>query len=196
MVITLWVAQLDRMLTGEEEQRLMAALPEQRRIRLEQVRQPERRREPLCAYWLLHRALHERYGWTELPPMAYGPLGKPYFPGHPGLHFGISHTSGAVLVGLADREIGVDIERIRPVGENMLRRFGGDTVDAFFGGWVRREARAKRAETPVELRAESPLTEGEQVYRMECFPGYAACAVYLGEEEPEVRLLTMRELLY
>ena len=44
-------------------------------------------------------ALRQKYAWKELPEVALGRLGKPYFPGYPDVHFNISHSSGAVLVG-------------------------------------------------------------------------------------------------
>ena len=67
MAIEIWTARLDRALTPEEESALMAALPPQRLERLERLKQPEKRREPLCAYLLLRRALWEQYRWRELP---------------------------------------------------------------------------------------------------------------------------------
>lgn len=194
-MISLWMACLDRPLQEAETRRLMASLPGRRRERLERLKEKDWQREPLCAYWLLRRALRERFGWRELPDMEHAPSGKPYFPTWPGVYFSISHTDGVVLAGIADREIGVDVERIRPVKERVLRRFGCDGENVFFDLWVRREARAKRLGTPVELGDESPLLLGEQIIYPECFAGYTACAAWLGEETPEVCRLTMEELL-
>ena len=51
-----------------------------------------------------------------------------------------------MLVGLSDQELGVDIEKIRPVGQRMMTRMARvSTAEAFFQSWVRREARAKRS---------------------------------------------------
>ncbi len=55
------------------------------------------------------------------PLIARTDLGKPYFPEWPGVHFSISHTAAAAMVGLSDRPVGVDIERIRPVSRRLLR---------------------------------------------------------------------------
>ena len=194
-MITLWMANLDRPLHDFEVRQLMSALPEWRRERLERLKCAEWQREPLCAYWLLRRALRERFGWQELPEIVHAPSGKPYFLKQSDVYFSISHTDGAVLVGLADCEIGVDVERIRPVNERLLRRFGCDSEMSFFEDWTRREARAKRTGSPVELRGESPLRPEERIVYPECFLGYTACAVWLGEGSPEVRRLTMEELL-
>ena len=194
-MVALWMASLDRSLHDIELRRLTDALPAWRRERLERLKRTEWQREPLCAYWLLRRVLWECCGWLEFPDMAHTPSGKPYFPQWPDVHFSISHTDGVVMVGLADREIGVDVERLRPVKEQMLRRFDCDSENAFFEAWTRREARAKRTGSPVELGAESPLQPREQIVYPKCFPGYTACAVWLGEEAADVRCMTMEELL-
>ena len=83
MSIELWAVRLERPLTAEETEAMMALLPPERRERLLRVRQEERRREPLCAYFILRQALEEQYGWRQLPEIALTNRGKPYFPQHP-----------------------------------------------------------------------------------------------------------------
>ncbi len=177
MSIELWAARLERPLTEREAEAMMAMLPPQRRERLLRVQQAEKRREPLCAYLILRRALWERYRWRELPPMAQSSMGKPYFPDFPTVHFNLSHTAGAVLVGLSDEPLGVDIEHIRPVSQRTMRRLADVATErAFFQSWVRREARAKRAGTGVGtmLESETPLQYGEHFYYVDTFPGFVA----------------------
>lgn len=177
MSIELWAVRLERPLTAEETEAMMALLPPERRERLLRVRQEERRQEPLCAYFILRQALEEQYGWRQLPEIALTNRGKPYFPQHPEVQFNLSHTAGAVLVGLADEPLGVDIEHIRPVSQRAMRRLADvDTREDFFRSWVRREARAKRSGDGVGtmLREETPLRYGEVYYEIETFPGYAA----------------------
>ena len=158
MGTTLWAMRLNRELTESEEMCLMGILPVERRERLLKLKQKEKRREPLCAYGLLYRALMECCpALDRLPEMVYGDLGKPEFAEYPELHFNISHTDGAVLVGLSDCLIGVDIEKIRPISKRMSERLGCETSELFFESWTRREARAKRTGTPVALREELPL---------------------------------------
>lgn len=176
MSIELWAARLERPLTAEEAETMMALLPPERRERLLRQRE-DRRQEPLCAYFLLCRALRELYGWRELPEIALTDRGKPCFPGHPEVHFNLSHTAGAVLVGLSEEPLGVDIEHIRPVSQRAMRRLADvDTREDFFRSWVRREARAKRSGDGVGtmMRGETPLRYGEVYYEIETFPGYAA----------------------
>ena len=61
MAADLWAVRLERPLTEEEMLLLTDLLPAQRRLRLERTPM-EKRREPLCAYARLRRALREQYG--------------------------------------------------------------------------------------------------------------------------------------
>ena len=139
MPIELWAARMERPLSEQEREAILPLLPPARRERLFRIREVEKQREPLCAYLILCLALRQKYGWKSLPEVALSHMGKPYFPEHAGVHFNIRHSSGAVLVGLSDQEIGVDIERVRPVGQRMMVRLAHvSTEEAFFQSWVRR----------------------------------------------------------
>ena len=197
MAIDLWAARLERALTEQECERILQILPPGRKERLMKLRQEEKRQEVLCAYWVLHLALRERYQWERVPEMAQGNKGKPYFPEHPEVHFNLSHTAGAVLVGISDQPIGVDLEKIRPVSRRTMHRLeAGVTEEEFFRSWVRREARTKRSGEGIGamMRAEPPLQPGEVYYELDTFPGYVA-GVATGEGvPPEVRKCTLEEL--
>ena len=187
MPIELWTARMERPLSDQEREAMLPLMPPARRERLLRMVNVEKQREPLCAYLILCLALRQRYGWKALPEVALTQLGKPYFPEYPDVHFNISHTSGAVLVGLSDQELGVDIEKIRPVGQRMMTRMARvSTAEAFFQSWVRREARAKRSGNGVGTirRSESPLQPGEAYYELDTFPGYAAGLATRSRELP------------
>lgn len=187
MPIELWAARMERSLSEREREAILPLLPPVRRERLLRMREVEKQREPLCAYLILCLALRQKYGWKGLPEVATSQMGKPYFPDHTDVHFNISHSSGAVLVGISDQELGVDIERIRPVGQRMMVRLARvSTEEAFFQSWVRREARAKRSGSGVGtiMRSESPLQPGEYYYELDTFPGYAAGIATRSREVP------------
>ena len=187
MPIELWTARIERPLTDREREAILPLLPPARRERLLKVEDVEKQREPLCAYLILCLALRQKCGWKSLPEVALSQLGKPYFPAYPDVQFNISHSSGAVLVGISDQELGVDIERIRPVGQRtMVRLAHVTTEEAFFRSWVRREARAKRSGSGVGtiMRSESPLQPGESYYELETFPGYTAGMATRSKELP------------
>ena len=177
---------------------MLAMMPPQRRERLAGLPK-ERQREPLCAYMILQLALWERHRWKELPEVALTAMGKPYFPDYPSVHFNISHTNGAVLVGLGDQDIGVDIERIRPVSQRSMQRLAGVVTEKeFFQSWVRREARSKRGGSGVGtmMRSETPLQYGEFYYELDIFPGYVA-GVATRDKTPlgKVRKYSLDEML-
>ena len=48
--------------------------------------------------------------------------GKPFLFGLPHIHYNISHCEGMVALALSDRPVGVDIEKVRPVKDALVRR--------------------------------------------------------------------------
>jgi 4'-phosphopantetheinyl transferase len=105
---------------------------------------------------LLRRQLAER---TGVPPrdlvFATNDFGKPHLVGHPHVAFNVSHSADQALLAFAsDCEIGIDVEHLRPLDALTLaqsyfsepeRRELGELppslrLQAFFDGWVRKEA--------------------------------------------------------
>lgn len=197
MPVELWAARLDRRLSEGETAALLPLLPPERRARLLRMKAEEKRREPLCAYALLLMALREKLGWRMLPPICRGPQGKPSFAGHPEVCFNLSHTDGAVLLGLSDMPLGVDIERLRPMRPAAMRRLCGVCAEeTFFPAWVRREALVKLSGGAVG-RGDPPQPSADvHVFPLTTFPGYAAAVALRGGREPgDVRLCDLNELL-
>lgn len=101
---------------------------------------------------LLAFAVREVWGWTELPALARGERGKPFFFNYPERHFNLSHTAGLCLCALsAAGPVGVDVERIRPrrdglphyvMTEGELANFDG-SWEAFYEVWTVKEAYCK-----------------------------------------------------
>lgn len=192
-----WTARLDRPLTSWEDAALTSLLPPERRARLERTNPADGRREALCAYGLLLLALRERHGLRAFPAVARTENGKPYFPELPGLYFSLSHTEGAVLAGLADIPLGVDIQRVRPVRETLARRMAAPVEpEAFFRVWTRREAMSKRAGDTLAALLAPETAEGIVCVPLETFPGFAACAAADAAVDPARLIrLTQSELL-
>lgn len=199
MAVELWAAVLERPFAPDEDAALAALLPPARRARLDCV-PGEKRDEVLAAYALLALAVGRRTGGGALPAVTAGEGEKPCFPALPELHFSLSHTRGAALAGLAERPLGVDVERVRPLSAQFMRRLAGtEEPAAFFSVWTRREARFKRdgARLADLLRREPPLAAEERVAAVDIAPGYAAAAAWRGGERsaPPVHRLTQAELL-
>ena len=192
METSIFAARLTRELSETERRILFGALPPERKARLSRLKAASGRAEVLRAYGLLRVALYWKLGWRALPEIALSDTGKPYFPAFPELQFNISHTDGAVMVGLSNAPIGVDIEKARPAPPRLTRRLAlPDGAEAFFRAWVAAEAIGKRdgaGVVPV-LRGGVPLSDA---IPLDVWPGYfAACAVSPGYEPAETRLYTL-----
>jgi 4'-phosphopantetheinyl transferase len=91
-------------------------------------------------------------------PLAYGSYGKPYIPGS-AIGFNLSHSADCALIAIAlDWEIGVDVERVRPIADrddiarqhfcpeelaDLLSLEAGLRDRGFFACWTRKEAYVK-----------------------------------------------------
>lgn len=51
-----------------------------------------------------------------------GERGKPYLPDYPSIHFSLSHSGERALAVFSNKEIGCDLERVRPIKEEVVRR--------------------------------------------------------------------------
>ena len=61
--------------------------------------------------------------------------GKPYIPDcH--THFNISHCENMLVLAFSDKEIGIDIERIRPISLNILKRFYSVEEQKYVLGYI------------------------------------------------------------
>lgn len=196
MDIQLFAVKLDRPLTEEETTTFLRIMPDERRERLMKLPREELRQEPLCAYAMLYMAARTLYGWKKLPKLRYSKYGKPEFDGWPDVQFNISHTRGAILVGLHNEKIGVDIEKLRPVSERTMERIAGTTSrQEFFESWVRRESRSKWSGAGLgSIREkESPAMRGERIVYIDTFPDYVAClCTHSDAQISDVKLFTIK----
>ena len=55
-------------------------------------------------------------------------------------HFSLSHSHGVMMLGIARTEIGVDIEKIRPVNVERFGSLGITDESEFFRKWTERES--------------------------------------------------------
>ncbi len=78
--------------------------------------------EQSAAVWGLLRELLFKRGFGEIPEILRNRYGKPYFKGNP-IYFSLSHTAGAVAAAISDREIGVDLQIVRPISRRVAERF-------------------------------------------------------------------------
>lgn len=99
----------------------LAAVPQWRREQAMSYRRETDMRQCVLAYLLLQRALR-RYGVDEPPVFDRLAHGKPVLRGHEYLHFNLSHCERGVVCALGRVPVGVDVEAVRPVDEDVMRR--------------------------------------------------------------------------
>lgn len=79
-------------------------------------------------------------------------LGKPYLRDYPGVQFNLSHSGGWGVCALSETPVGVDVELVRPLRQQVAKRFftaveqewlATRPVEEFFRLWTRKESFTK-----------------------------------------------------
>lgn len=156
---------------------------------------------------LLALAVREAWGLSPLPEIALREGGKPYFPGHPGLHFNLSHSGDLALCALDSAPVGVDVQLVRERRPSLPRRACSGPELGWLEGqpefwpsftllWTLKEARVKesgRGLTPdlrdirAPLPSEKPVLFDGLWFRTWSGPGWAAAVC--GHSEPPENFL-------
>lgn len=96
-------------------------------VRLQKIhacKQTEDKVRSLCCGLLLQYAV-STYMTKQVPielQYVFGEHGKPAFAHMPGVHFNLSHSGDCVVLAFSDREVGVDVQQLRPVKESMAQK--------------------------------------------------------------------------
>jgi 4'-phosphopantetheinyl transferase len=144
---------------------LAALLTPDERDRAERYRAGSVREQFIASRGILRQLLGGCLGLApHAVPITYVLNGKPVLVDAL-LHFNVSHTNGLLMIALARRRIGVDVERTRSVPDaaGLVSRFfspaeqaafrelpAGCRERAFFRGWVCKEAVIKAAGATVQ----------------------------------------------
>lgn len=133
---------------------LFALLSEDERKRAATFVRDEPRRRFIVARGRLRERLGKHLGLAPIDvAFHYGPNGKPEVEG---IHFNVAHTGDLALLAIADAQVGVDVERIRPMrdAQGLARRWfraeeveridaAHDPLTEFFRTWTMKEAALK-----------------------------------------------------
>ena len=93
---------------------------------------------------LLAGAVRAVWRLEALPETALGPLGKPFFPSHPALHFNLSHSGPYAFCALSDVPVGVAlVKRALSEEESAWYVSRGRRWEDFYTLWTCKEARVK-----------------------------------------------------
>ncbi len=186
----------------EQLDTLFAALPDGRRARATAARHPISRRNIILGYALVRYALRQILSYDLAGDLPLTDRGKPYLPNREG-YFSLSHTDHLLAVAVGRQDLGLDLERVRPLSPSLVARFCSQAEQALFSGeedavslWTKKEAVVKREGTGIgqDLRAISvDDTETLRIY----LPPPAGEHVLSVSPKEEIRLLhiTSRDLL-
>ncbi|MFT4286062.1 4'-phosphopantetheinyl transferase family protein [Nocardioides sp.] len=138
-------------------------LTEVERARHDRLRLPADRAAYLAAHVLVRAAAAELLGAdpAELvleqrcPDCERTDHGRPAIAGT-GLHVSLSHTRGWVAAAAAERPVGIDVERIRPVSPGVVARMLTESEQE----WLWRQPDADRAFTRLWVRKEALVKAG------------------------------------
>lgn len=87
--------------------------------------------------------------------------GKPYCKSHPHIYFSLSHSGNFVALAISDKEVGIDIEKLRPAKDNLINRVcSQNEIDAISNSenphikfteiWTKKEAYLKALGTGID----------------------------------------------
>lgn len=148
--VDVWIWPLA--VSAQERERLRQSLSADECARADRFVFVEDRHSFVVARGHMRRLLGEATGVApDAVPLIYGPSGKPLLAAGP--HFNLSHSGGlAALAICRECNVGIDIEKVRPVERDIAGRFfsacenealdavEGDCQMAFFRCWTRKEA--------------------------------------------------------
>ena len=100
----------------------LSALPRFRREECARYQQEFDKKACVAAFLLFKYGLRERFGIAEQVTFDYSEHGKPYLREFPDVQFNLSHCKKAVVCALSDSDVGVDVQDVRSLNMNTVRR--------------------------------------------------------------------------
>lgn len=211
----LYYLNIGNPIDAQQLNRLFLLLPTDRRLETENIKHIATKNKKICAYALIYYLAKIVFD-IDINMFTYKTteLGKPYFVNSIDFCFNISHTLNAIVVGISNCSIGIDVEQIRPAKLKMAHRFfcdaeieyvysgRKDTQELrFFEVWTRKEAIVKYKGTGIR----EPLNQintfadmgAAQVYTFQYQDAMISCCCEGGyppfgvEEVPVGALLSM-----
>lgn len=119
--------EIDTIQTIEDEiqfNSLYEGLSDERKRAVDSYKKWDDRRRSLLAGVMLEKSVKEKLS-ASFPRIAYKENGKPYFPDYP-ICFNLSHSGDYVMCAIADEEIGCDIQALRPLRVDFVKKYYTD----------------------------------------------------------------------
>ncbi len=141
--------------------RALPFLPEERQKKALSYKHTTDRNCCVISYLLFLYGLRYQYNITN-PTLTYGPFHKPYLADAKDIYFNISHCQKACVCAFSDREIGIDVQDIRPyreltakkvcnAAELELIRQSEDKARSFTRIWSMKESYVKMTGSGITL---------------------------------------------
>lgn len=191
-------------LDDDYPRRCMPYLSEQRREKVLTYRYPLDRKLSAAAFMLLRLALRENHGIDEPVVFSYGTNEKPFLRDYPHIQFNVSHCARAVACVISKCEIGVDVQEIGPVSDDLAKRVltereyksfttAGNPFRQFCEYWTIKESWLKK--TGMGIGTDLTALSAEDIREKTLFvEGNRYCCCVAGAAVP-LRRVTIRELL-
>ena len=134
----------------------LSVLPKDIRENINLIKCEKKRFEKVIGNILIRYAIKDFFGIPiKNQNFLYNQKGKPYIIGYENVHFNLSHSGDLVVCAVSTDEIGVDIEKIRPVKEQTINKVccfkelkyldnSTDKTSEFIRIWTAKEAYVKR----------------------------------------------------
>lgn len=119
----LYLANIDQLADPVVFSRLYQTVPVDRRERIDAMKFAKGKQQCLGAWLLLMHGLKEIGICEKDISLSYGSVGKPFLKDYPEVFFNLSHSGNHVFCAISNREVGCDVERIRPADLKVANRF-------------------------------------------------------------------------
>ena len=141
------ISDINEVSSSELEKWLKKATPEKQR-EINSIKVEKKRNERIVSDHVKRKALSDYCG-VEPSNIEFGvsDKGKPFAKGLD-VHFNVSHSAGIVVCAVSDNEIGIDIEKIKPINPEAAKKFAcpdeleyiSSHKNGFFEIWTLKEA--------------------------------------------------------
>jgi len=119
-------------LNDDFPQMVASFLSKQRREKINRLPSLQAKKVSTASYLLLRLALKENYNINEAVEFDFIENGKPVLTRYPEINFNLSHTNNTSACVISDQKIGVDIQQIKAIKDNVAKRvLTGDEYKEF-----------------------------------------------------------------
>ncbi len=134
--------------TENELNKMYRQMNDERKMQVDCIRIENKKKEKIIADYLCRKAVSEFESVSsECIVFEKNNYGKP-FAKDVDIHFSISHSDGLVVCAVSKNEIGIDIEKIRPVKARLAEKFASESekdvinsrINGLFEIWTLKEA--------------------------------------------------------